>query len=60
MDVQGFLQNASPLQIRKYAEETEEMFLDSGGLIFGPSHEVTPDTSIENIIALYRPDLLDT
>ena len=60
IDVQGFLQNASPLKIRKYTEETEEMFMDSGGLIFGPSHEITPDTSIENIIALYRPDLLET
>ena len=58
IDVQGFLQNASPLQIRKYTEETEEMFLNSGGLILGPSHEITPDTSIENILAVYRPDLL--
>ncbi|MCL6087653.1 MAG: hypothetical protein M1475_04510 [Actinobacteria bacterium] len=59
IDVQGFLQNSSPLQIKKYTEETEEMFSDSGGLILGPSHEITPDTGTENIIAIYRPDLLN-
>jgi len=58
VDVQGFLQNADPKEIIKYKEETEELFLNSGGLILGPAHEITSDTNIRNIVALYRPDLL--
>ena len=59
IDVQGFIQNADIDEIIAYVKKTEAMFLNSGGLILGPSHEITPDTPIENILAVYRPDLLN-
>jgi len=58
IDVQGFLQNASVHEITGYVREVHDMFMASGGLILGPSHEITPDTPTENILAVYRPDLL--
>ena len=31
-----------------------ELFNGDGGLIFGPSHYITPDIPTENILAIYK------
>jgi len=58
IDVQGFLQNASTKDIAEYVKKAEAMFMDTGGLILGPSHEIGPDIPTKNILAVYRPDLI--
>lgn len=58
IDVQKMLPGMSPGEIKAYINQIEDLFKNEGGIILGPSHEITSDTNIENILAVYRPDLL--
>lgn len=53
IDVQQLLPRGTVSAIRDAVREAEELFGHDGGIILGPSHEITPDTPIENILAVY-------
>jgi len=53
IDVQKLLPYGTVSAVRAAVREAKELFGHSGGIILGPSHEITPDTPIENILALY-------
>ena len=53
IDVQRLLPYGTVSAIRDAVREAEELFGLDGGIILGPSHEITPDTPIENILAMY-------
>ena len=54
LDTQKFLPNANPKQIKNEVKRISSLFENSGGLILGPSHYITSDVSIENILAIYE------
>jgi len=54
LDVQKFLPFATPDGIRSEVKRIKELFEDNGGIILGPSHYITVDTPIENILAIYK------
>ncbi len=53
IDVQRLLPRGTVSAVRDAVDEAKELFGHGGGLILGPSHEITPDTPIENILAVY-------
>jgi len=53
LDVQKLLPRGTVSDVRAAVREAEELFGSGGGIILGPSHEITPDTPIENILAVY-------
>jgi len=53
IDVQQLLPHGTVSEIREAVAEVEEIFGHNGGIVLGPSHEITPDTPIENILAIY-------
>jgi len=53
IDVQRLLPYGTVSDVRDAVREAEELFGHGGGIILGPSHEITPDTPIENILAVY-------
>lgn len=58
IDVQEMLPKWEPKKLKEHVKKIEELFLEDGGIILGPSHEITVDTPTENILAVYRPDLV--
>jgi len=54
LDIQSFLPNATPAQVREKVKYVKGLFEGEGGLIFGPAHYITNDTPTENILAIYR------
>lgn len=55
MDVQTFLPNATPDEVRARRKEMEEILgAGGGGFILSPTHNLQPDTPVENILAIYR------
>jgi uroporphyrinogen-III decarboxylase len=42
-----------PEDIRKYIKWAKALFKNKGGIILGPSHDITVDTPLENILAVY-------
>ncbi len=53
IDVQSFLPFATPDEVRAKVKENCEILGSDGGYIIAPSHAVQPDTSLENILAMY-------
>jgi len=53
IDVQRLLPHGTPSAVRQAVREAEELFGLDGGIVLGPSHEITPDTPLENILAVY-------
>jgi len=53
IDVQGPLQRMTPLQVRAYVRERIEIMGKGGGFICSPSHNIQPDTPVENVLAMY-------
>jgi uroporphyrinogen decarboxylase len=47
------LVNGTPEDVRAEVRKIIELWGGAGGMIAGPSHEATPDTPIENILAIY-------
>ena len=53
IDVQQLLPHGRPSDVRAAVREAEALFGLDGGIVLGPSHEITPDTPVENILAIY-------
>ncbi|NLY00669.1 MAG: hypothetical protein GXY83_31635 [Rhodopirellula sp.] len=54
VDVQGWLQRASPTEIETEVNRLIDEVGDDGGFILAPCHHIQPDTPLENVVALYR------
>ena len=54
IDSQKFLPFARPKEIITEVGRLKKLFDGKGGIILGPSHYLTPDIPIENIIAMYK------
>lgn len=54
LDVQKFMTFANPKEIREEVKRIKKIFNRDGGIILGPSHYITADTPIENILAIYE------
>ena len=54
IDVQKFLPFVTPEEVQKEVSRIKELFDGDSGIILGPSHYITPDTPIENILAIYK------
>ena len=54
IDSQGFLQNATPDEVKKVVRERIEVLNDKGGYICASCHNLQPDIPVENIITMYE------
>jgi uroporphyrinogen decarboxylase len=54
VDVQGWLQRASPAQIAAEVDRLMDEVGRDGGFILGPCHQIQPDTPVENVLAVYH------
>jgi len=54
IDAQKLLIEGTPEIIKEEVAKAKEIFKDRGGIILGPSHYITSDTPIENILAIYK------
>ena len=54
IDAQRLIPLGNPDDIQKEVKRVKELFDFEGGIILGPSHYITADTPVENIIAIYR------
>ena len=53
VDVQGWLQRATPAEIRAEVHRLMDEVGRGGGYLLAPSHHIQPDTPLENVLALY-------
>ena len=53
IDTQGFLQNATVVQVKDEVQKQLSTFEPYGGFVLCPSHMIQPGTPLENIIAIY-------
>ena len=53
IDVQKLLPHGSPVDVCRAVREARDLFGNDGGIVLGPSHEITPEVPIENILAVY-------
>jgi uroporphyrinogen decarboxylase len=54
IDVQQFLPNASPEQVREKIAHVSSVLGQNGGYILAGSHHLQADTPLENILAMYQ------
>jgi uroporphyrinogen decarboxylase len=54
VDVQGWLQRATPAQVEAEVNRLMDEVGASGGFILAPSHQIQPDTPLENVLAVYQ------
>ncbi len=54
IDVQDLLIRGSIDDIKNEVKKIKELWGNRGGMILAPSHEILPDTPIENVLALYE------
>ena len=54
LDAQRLLPFSTPKIIQEEVKRVKKIFNKTSGLILGPSHYISPDTSIENVIAIYK------
>ncbi|MGA2067242.1 MAG: uroporphyrinogen decarboxylase family protein [Thermoguttaceae bacterium] len=54
VDVQGWLQRATPAQIAAEVDRLMDEVGAGGGYILAPSHQIQPDTPLENVLTVYR------
>jgi uroporphyrinogen decarboxylase len=54
LDSQKFLPFAKPEDITTEVKKIKKMFMGEGGIILGPSHYLTADIPIKNILAIYK------
>ncbi len=54
IDIQKILSRGTVKQVRDEVKKVIDLWNCKGGIILAPSHEIVPDTPIENIIALYN------
>lgn len=53
-DTQSVLPNGTPEDVRKEVKNNIEIFSPGGGFVFTPVHNIQPDVSPENIVAVYE------
>ena len=53
VDVQGWLQRSRPEEIRREVHRLMDEVGRGGGYILAPSHNLQPDTPIDNVLAVY-------
>ena len=53
VDVQGWLQRATPAEIDREVNRLMDEVGAGGGYILAPSHHIQPDTPLENVLAIY-------
>ena len=54
INAQGFLQTAKPEEVRQTVKASIEVLGANGGFICASSHNLQPDTPVENIVAMYE------
>lgn len=54
VDVQGWLQRATPQAICAEVNRLMDEVGSGGGYILAPSHRIQPDTPLENVLTVYR------
>ena len=54
VDVQGWLQRATPEEIEREVNHLIDEVGAGGGFILAPCHQLQPDTPLENVLTLYR------
>jgi uroporphyrinogen decarboxylase len=54
IDTQRLLPYGTLEEVKKGVKKTIEIYAPDGGYILGPSHNIEPDTSPENIVAMYE------
>ena len=54
VDVQGWLQHATPKEIETEVNNLMDKVGAGGGYLLSPSHNIQPDTPIENVLTVYR------
>jgi uroporphyrinogen decarboxylase len=54
VDVQGWLQRATPVEIAAEVNRLMDDVGAGGGFILAPSHHIQPDTPLENVLAVYQ------
>ena len=54
IDVQRLLPQGRVEEVRAAVAEAKDLFGNEGGILLGPSHDITPDTPLENILAIYE------
>jgi uroporphyrinogen decarboxylase len=54
LDVQKLLNEKTAGEIRDEVRRIRDIWGNRGGMILAPSHETLPDTSIENVLAVYE------
>lgn len=54
IDVQGGLQKATPDEVRQMVRDRIAVMNKGGGYICAPSHNIQPDTPLENVLAMYE------
>ena len=53
VDVQGWLQRATPAEIEREVNRLMDEVGRGGGYILAPCHHIQPDTPLENVLAVY-------
>ena len=53
-DTQTILNRATPQEVRDHVKERLDIFSPGGGFIFNTVHNIMPDVSPENIVAMYE------
>ena len=53
VDVQGWLQRATPAEIGREMNHLMDEVGRGGGFILAPCHHIQPDTPLENVLAMY-------
>ena len=54
IDAQGGLQRSTPDEVRAMVRDRIEVVGKNGGYICAPSHNIQPDTPLENVLAMYE------
>ncbi len=54
VDIQGWLQSATPEEIEQEVCQLMDVVGAGGGYILAPCHNIQPDTPLENVLTLYR------
>ena len=54
LDIQQLLVHGKTEDIKSEVRNINELFKEDGGILLGPSHYITFDTPIENILAIYK------
>ena len=57
LDTQGTLPFGGPEEVRAEVRQRTATLGRAGGYIIAPSHNIQPDTPVENILAMYEPEL---